>query len=153
MVFVHFNLCRDKTVMFHHSVWKLLPDVRSEFQRKLSDVQIMINPVNRQTGYVPLFPSSRFYTAGLFDLQVFRFRNGYVADGFRLIKKRMLPSTSLKQIWPAYVIFSEERPKRACLFRISCSIMSRIFHWAHGFLSWGIPAVPANSGTSVQGKT
>ena len=87
MVFVHFNLSRDKTVMFYHSVRKLLPAILSEFQRKLSDTQIMINPVNRQTGYVPFLPSSQFYTASWFDLQVFRFRNGHTADGFSLIKK------------------------------------------------------------------
>ena len=49
--------------MFHHSVRKLLPALLSEFQRKLSGAQIMINPVNRQTVNVKpsAFLSDEFY--------------------------------------------------------------------------------------------
>ena len=43
------------------------------------------------------------------------------------LKNTMFPSTSMKLIWLKSSIFSEERPKRSFLERISCSIISCIF--------------------------
>ena len=43
------------------------------------------------------------------------------------LKKTIVPSTSMKLIWLASSIFSEERPKRFLFARTICSIISCIF--------------------------
>lgn len=127
MMFLYLNFGRNKAISSGYGIRKLFSAVFAKLCSEFFLCHVMVDPFygkpDISRSFLPFFFTGR----GAGTSSCSGSRASRLQTTSASLKKTIVPSTSMKLIWLASSIFSEDLPKRFLFARTICSIISCIF--------------------------